>query len=311
MPRKAFNGGTVATRLNGPINNATTTITVLDGSTYPSGPTPFVIAVSRGSGTEEKVLCSSRTGNVITASTRGFDGTVAQSHGDGALVEHVLDALTVDEANEFANTMTSKGDLITRSASAVTRLAAGTNGHALVADSAATEGIKWAAVGDVTLSGTQTLTNKTLTSPTIDTPTVNGGTVDEIVMISPEERWTVSATAATGTVNVDVKTTSVFYYTSAASANWTFNFRGNSITTLSSMLNVGDSVTVTFAVTQGATAYYPTTFQVDGSAVTPKWQGGTAPTSGNANSIDAYVLAIVKTAATPTYTVFASQVRFA
>jgi hypothetical protein len=130
------------------------------------------------------------------------------------------------------------------------------------------------------------------------------------VLISPEERWTVSATAATGTVNVDVATTSAWYYTTDASANWTFNIRGDGSTTLDSSLVVGDSVTVAFAVTNGATAYYPTAFQVDGSAVTPKWQGGTAPAAGNASSVDVYVFTVVKTASA-TFTVFASQTQFA
>ena len=130
------------------------------------------------------------------------------------------------------------------------------------------------------------------------------------VLISPEERWTVSATAATGTVNVDVATTTAWYYTTDASANWTFNLRGDGSTTLDSLLVVGDSVTVAFAVTQGATAYYPTAFQVDGSAVTPKWQGGAAPAAGNASSVDVYVFTAIKTASA-TFTVLASQTQFA
>lgn len=160
------------------------------------------------------------------------------------------------------------------------------------------------------IAGSETLTNKTLTSPTINTATVAGGTVSGAVLVQPEERWNVSATAATGTVNVDVVTSSAWYYTTNASANWTLNFRGNSGTTLSSLLSTGDSVTVVFASAIGTTQYRPTTFQVDGSAVTPKWQGGTAPTTGNASSTDIYSFTIIKTAATPTYTVFASQTKF-
>lgn len=214
------------------------------------------------------------------------------------------------------STVDAKGDLIVGTANdTVSRLAVGTNGHALVADSAAGTGVKWAAVGDVTLSGSQTLTNKTLTSPTINSATIDSsaitfGTADEMVLISPEERWTVSATAATGTVNVDVKTSAAWLYTSNASANWTFNLRGNGTTTLSSMLATGDSVTVVFAVTQGSIAYYPTVFQVDGSSVTPKWQNAVAPSAGNPSSIDVYTFTVVKTAATPSYTVFASQTQF-
>jgi hypothetical protein len=62
--------------------------------------------------------------------------------------------------------------------------------------------------------------------------------------------------------------------------------------------------------TNTGTAYYPTGFTIDGSAVTPKWLGGTAPSSGNINSVDAYVYTIIKTAAS-TYTVLASQNKFA
>ena len=128
-----------------------------------------------------------------------------------------------------------------------------------------------------------------------------------------EEKSTVSATAATGTVAVNAKTTGITYYTTNASANFVLNLRGDGSTTLSSLLAVGDVATVSFLNTNGTTAYYPTSIQVDGTTtgVTTKWQGGTAPTSGNASSIDSYVFMVVKTAATPTYTVFASQTKFA
>jgi hypothetical protein len=80
--------------------------------------------------------------------------------------------------------------------------------------------------------------------------------------------------------------------------------------TLNSILSAGQSVTCSLLVTNGGTAYYPSTIQIDGSSVTPKWQTGTAPTAGNANSVDLYTFAIVKTA-NLTYTVLASQVKFA
>ena len=140
---------------------------------------------------------------------------------------------------------------------------------------------------------------------------VLGPTIVSPVLLSPEERCTVSATAATGTVHFDTVTQGVLFYTTNASGNFTLNFRGNSGTTLASLLAVGDSITVVFLVTNGATPYYPTVFQVDGSAVTPKWSGGSAPAAGNASSIDAYSFTIIKTAATPTYTVLASAGRFA
>ena len=132
------------------------------------------------------------------------------------------------------------------------------------------------------------------------------------VLTSAFEANSISATSATGTVNVDLSTAAVHYYTANAAANWTFNFRGNSSTTLNSLLSVGQSATVAFLNTNGSTAYYPTAFQVDGttSGVNVKWQNGSAPAAGNASSIDSYTFTIIKTASA-TYTVIASQVRFA
>jgi hypothetical protein len=123
------------------------------------------------------------------------------------------------------------------------------------------------------------------------------------------EGVTVSATAATGTINYDVTTQSVLYYTSNASANWTVNFRASSGTTLNTAMATGESITVVFLVTQGSTAYYNNVVQVDGTTVTPKWQNGSAPTAGNASSVDAYSYTIVKTGSAA-YTVFASLVQF-
>jgi hypothetical protein len=132
----------------------------------------------------------------------------------------------------------------------------------------------------------------------------------ELTLKAPLELWTISATAATGTVNVDLLTSGAHYFTADATANWTYNFRGDGSTSLDSVLAVSESVTVVHAVTNGATAYYPTAFQVDGSAVTPKWSGGSAPTSGNASSVDAYLFTVVKTASA-VFTVLAQQVQFA
>jgi hypothetical protein len=139
---------------------------------------------------------------------------------------------------------------------------------------------------------------------------LNGASLSRPVLTSAFETNAVSATAATGTVNVDISTAAVHYYTANSAANWTFNFRGNSSTTLNSILSVGQSATVAFLVTNGATPYYPTAFQIDGVSITPKWQGGSAPASGNSSSVDSYTFTIIKTASA-TYTVLAAQVKFA
>jgi hypothetical protein len=123
------------------------------------------------------------------------------------------------------------------------------------------------------------------------------------------EGVTVSATAATGTINYDVTTQSILYYTSNASANWTVNFRASSGTSLNTAMSTGESITVVFLNTNGTTGYFNNVIQVDGVAVTPKWQGGTAPTSGNASSVDVYTYTCIKTAAA-TWTVLAARTQF-
>jgi len=120
---------------------------------------------------------------------------------------------------------------------------------------------------------------------------------------------TVSATAATGTINYDVTTQPVLYYTTNASANWTVNFRGNATTSLNTLMSIGQALTVVFLVTQGTTAYYNNAITIDGTSVTPKFQGGTGWVAGNASGIDVYSYTIIKTASA-TYTVLESQVQF-
>jgi hypothetical protein len=235
----------------------------------------------------------------------------------------------------------AKGDLIAGSANdTATVLSASTNGYVLITDSSTTSGLTWAdsaastqtltnksislgsntvtstlaqlntAVSDAdvaSLAGTETLTNKTLTSPAINTATIT-----KPILVAPMERTSVSTSAATSTVTFDVNTAATQYITASATSNWTTNVRGDGSTTLNSIMTTGDSITVALLSTQGSTAYYNTAVQIDGttSGVTLEWQGGTAPSAGNASSIDTYVYNIIKTASA-TFTVLASQTKFA
>lgn len=154
-----------------------------------------------------------------------------------------------------------------------------------------------------TLTGSQTLTNKTLTSPT-----VTGGTLADTIVRGLEEDVNVVASAATGTINFDVSTASVWYYTSNATANHTLNFRYSSGASLNSVMATGDAITLVWLNTNGSTAYYPNVIQIDGSSVTPKVPA--AITAGNASAIDAYSFTIIKTASA-TFTVLETQTKFA
>jgi hypothetical protein len=109
------------------------------------------------------------------------------------------------------------------------------------------------------------------------------------------EKITIEATAATGTKTFDVLTQALIYYTSNASGDWTLNVRGDGSTSLNTIMDTGESVTIAHMVTIGGSEYRNSTFQVDGSSITPEWQGGEAPTEGNVNSIDVYTYTIIKT----------------
>jgi hypothetical protein len=75
-------------------------------------------------------------------------------------------------------------------------------------------------------------------------------------------------------------------------------------------MDTGESITIAHLVPQGATAYYNSAVEIDGSSVTPEWQGGSAPAAGNVSSIDVYTYTVIKTGAA-TFTVLGSQTQFA
>lgn len=125
------------------------------------------------------------------------------------------------------------------------------------------------------------------------------------------ETTTITGTALTATATYDVITQTVLYVTANAANNWTLNVRGNGSTTLNSLMAINQTITLALMVTNGATPFFQSATQIDGVAQTPKWLNAVAPSAGNASSIDLYTLTITKTAATPTYVIFASQTRYA
>ena len=174
-----------------------------------------------------------------------------------------------------------------------------------------------------TTVGNLTLTNVTLSSGTSNmtlgntavtigsaTTSVGNLALTNVTITTIQEPANVTATAANATINLDVSNNSILYLTSNATGNFTVNFRGSSTTALNNVMSNNTSIACTVLATQGNTAYYNSVVQVDGNSVTPKWQGGTAPTSGNASSVDSYTYVIIKTGSAA-FTVLAAQTKFA
>jgi hypothetical protein len=114
-----------------------------------------------------------------------------------------------------------------------------------------------------------------------------------------------------GTYYHDILTHGMVLHQSTASAGtWTFVVRGNSSTTLNSLMAIGETTTMTLYTPSNNAANYMTTFKVDSSTITPKWAGGTAPSAATGSGTDVYSMTIMKTA-NATFTVFGNFTNFA
>jgi hypothetical protein len=183
-----------------------------------------------------------------------------------------------------------------------------TNGTAIVLEQTDGENMVLANVNsDVKLyfDGVEKLATTTSGISVEGTAVTDGVTVDGTLDIEEVFEKVSTNTTTSGTYSEAVTSSGVFYLTNNQTANRTINFTG-----VNSALATGQSVTVSVLATQGSTAYYFNAYQVDSSAVTPKWSGGSAPTGGNASGIDVYTFTIIKTA-NATFTVLASQTQFA
>ena len=158
---------------------------------------------------------------------------------------------------------------------------------------------------NVSASGSDADVGINLTPKGVGAVTFNGtGKIQAV-----KEKVTVTAVATTGATNFDFLDQAVLYHTTTATGQFTLNLRGSSSTTLNNMLSVGESVTGAFLNTN--TTFYVSTITIDGSStnVVLEYQGGSAPSAGNAG-IDTYTFTAIKTATTPAYTILASQTQF-
>ena len=180
--RRAYTGGAASTTTTSAIaSSGTTSFTITAYTGWPYGADPFFVVVEPGTANEEKMLVvrSGSTDTTLTvyptpsvAANRGMDGTSAVAHSSGATIYPVFTALDADEANELASTLTTKGDILAHDASSFTRLAVGTDGRALVADSGEATGLKWG-VDVEALESTVSTNSSNISTNTTDITNIN------------------------------------------------------------------------------------------------------------------------------------------
>ena len=169
--------------------------------------------------------------------------------------------------------------------------------------------------GAVTVGGAATLGSATVSGAALFNSTTEfkaGIDIQQVIETANVSAIVIGGDGTSaGNTTFDVLEGAVKYHTANVANNWTLNVRGNSTVMLDSVMSTGNTLSLSYIASQNATnTFYQTNMEIDGSAVTPKWQGGSAPTAGNADSLDVYSFTIIKTAAN-TYTVLGSQTQFA
>lgn len=302
-----------AVPVNTNLVNGELAINITDGKLYYKDNSGVVkLLASNAATTNVTTFSAGTTGFTPSSATSGavtLAGTLATTNGGTGLTAFTSGGAVYASSTSALTT----GTLPT--ASGGTNLTSFTSGGAVYATStsALTTGtlpIASGGTGATTLAGANiALLNVAQTFTA--TQTFNGTSATEAMKtLNIAEPANVVGTAPTSTTNFYINSGAVQYYTANTANNWTLNFAFSSGTSLNTAMAVGDSMSCTMIVTNSTTAYYPSAFTIDGTSVTPKWQGGSAPTSGDASALDSYTFVIIKTASA-TYTVLASQTKFA
>lgn len=176
--RRQFSGAAVQTTTTLSLTTIDTSVSIASNTGWPSAAgVTFYVVISPGTSAEEKCLATISGTNLTL--TRAQDDTTAQTHASGSVIYPVFTANDADEANELVSKLTTKGDLLVTSGSALNRLAVGTNDYALVADSAATNGVKWGQIEAAGLA-TDSVTTAKITDSNVTTVKVQDGAITEI-----------------------------------------------------------------------------------------------------------------------------------
>jgi hypothetical protein len=294
--RREFAGGAVAATVTVGLAGATSapgeTFTISATTGWPTGAAgKFTVVVDRATASEEKILCTSRSGGVVTIDTRGYDGTTGVTHVPGsATVELCITAVDVDEANravaQTIGLVTTKGDsIVASSANTFSRLPVGTDNHVRIADAAQTTGQKWGLVTPVNVSGLVGITKGGLATATGTNTfaTLAVGTNDQVLIADSTagtgNKW---GQVATGGIADEAITGDKI----AASAIGNTKLQSNSVNTLQ-LFNgaVTTDKIADAAITEAKLAVTSTT------SYTPSWTaaGGTAPAIGSGTLTGRYM----------------------
>jgi len=287
-------GGTGAVTINATGSSSAYTRTSFTATT---GQTTFSVTYTVGY-LEVYLNGAFLNGTDFTA-TNGTTMVLATGAANGDIVETIAyNSVALGSAANIANG--AAGEVVYQSGSGATSFTAvGTTGQVLTSNG--TSAPTWSTLSYPLLSSAQTWTA---------TQTFNGSSSTfSAVMLNVAETVNVVGSAPSSTTNFYVQSGSVQYYTTNAANNWTLNIAFSSGTSLNTALSTGQSMTIAMLATQGSTAYYNSAVTIDGTSVTPYWQGGSAPSKGNASGIDVYTYTVIKTGSA-TYTVLASQTQF-
>jgi hypothetical protein len=247
--------------------------------------TYYTIADQQGTNWEVGIGTYTSSGTTLSRTT------VLSSSNSGSLVDFPAGTKDVFVTYPSSRSVYADGTTLTASNSSILPIASG-------------------GTGATTLAGANIALTNTAQTFTA-TQTFNGTTATSAVKtLNIAEPGNTVGSAPSATTNFYVNSGAVQYYTTNAANNWTLNIAFSSGTSLNTAMATNDSISITMLATQGSTAYYNSAVTIDGTSVTPKWQGGSAPTSGNASGIDSYTYVIYKTASA-TYTVLAAQTKFA
>jgi hypothetical protein len=287
-------------------NHAALTANTIEGNATGSSAVPTALAMPSCSGASNALTYTTSTGfgcNTILTGGVAFPVTVSGTVTSGGVPYFSSTTNMATSAVLAANALVVGGgagvapSTVTTGTGVLTALGSNTNatgGVGTVGTSGATVGLL---NGVNTHSGTETL--------------AGSSSIPAAVATNIIEPVSVQATALSGSTAATIypSTASVYNYTANPTAAWTVNIAWSSGTSLNTALATGQAITVVMEVNNGATAYVPSAYQIDGSAMTPNWQGGTAPSAGDASVYDIYTFTIQKTASA-TYTVFASMTKF-